>query len=256
MTETTTTTTFTLEVLRYNPEADTEPRLQAFQVPYDEDWVVLDALNWVKDTTDGSLTYRWSCHMAVCGSCGMTVNGDPVLSCKAFLRDYLKAGRGTIRVEPLRNFPIEKDLVIVMDDFMAKLEAVKPWIIQSKERRVEDGPFIQLPKQLKRFKHHTLCINCLLCYSACPQVGLNPGFIGPAALALAHRYNLDTRDEGTDIRRDVTASEDGVWECTFVSACSEVCPKNVEPGGAIQEMKIDSSVDWMLDHLIPGRKAR
>lgn len=250
------TTTFTLEVLRYNPESDDVPHAESFSVPYQEDWVVLDALNWVKDNVDGSLTFRWSCHMAVCGSCGMMVNNEPVLSCKAFLRDYLKDGKGIITVGALKNFPVEKDLVIVMDSFMEKLEAVKPWIIRTTEKPVEEGTFIQLPKQLKRFKHHTSCINCLLCYAACPQVGLNPGFIGPAALALAHRYNLDSRDQGKDLRKDVTASEYGVWECTFVSACSEVCPKDVEPAGAIQEQKIESSIDWALDHLIPGRKAR
>ncbi|MFA7430358.1 MAG: succinate dehydrogenase/fumarate reductase iron-sulfur subunit [Rhodospirillaceae bacterium] len=248
--------TFTLEVLRYNPESDDVPHVQSFTVPYEEDWVVLDALNWVKDNVDGSLTYRWSCHMAVCGSCGIMVNNEPVLSCKAFLRDYLAGGNTKITVGALKNFPIEKDLVIVMDSFMEKLEAVKPWIIRTSERPVEDGTFTQLPKQLMRFKRHTMCINCLLCYAACPQVGLNPGFIGPAALALAHRYNLDSRDQGKELRKDVTASHDGVWECTFVSACSEVCPKDVEPAGAIQEQKIESSIDWALDHLMPGRKSR
>lgn len=243
-------TTFKLEVLRYDPEKDEEPHFQTFDVPYDEDWVVLDALNWVKDNTDGSLSYRWSCHMAVCGSCGMTVNGTPILTCKAFLRDYVN--KGPVRVEPLRNFPVEKDLVISMDGFIERLEAVKPYIIRKDEKPVDEGEFIQLPKQLKRFKHHTQCINCLLCYSACPQVGLNPDFLGPAALATAHRYNLDSRDQGIAERRKITGSAEGVWECTFVSACSDVCPKGVEPGGAIQELKIDNSIDWFLN-LIPGR---
>lgn len=245
--------TFTLEVLRYDPEKDDTPYFQSFEVPYDEDWVVLDALNWVKDNVDGSLTYRWSCHMAVCGSCGMQVNGTPILTCKAFLRDYVPA---TVRVEPLRNFPIEKDLVVTLDGFMDRLEAVKPWLIRDSEKPIDEGEYLQLPKQLKRFKHHTLCINCLLCYSACPQVALNPDFIGPAALALAHRYNLDSRDQGQAERRRVTASAEGVWECTFVGACSEVCPKGVEPGGAIQEQKIDNSIDWFLGKLMPGRGKR
>lgn len=244
------TQTLTLEVLRYDPTVDTEPHYDTFQVPYDPDWVVLDALNWVKDNLDGSLTYRWSCHMAVCGSCGMMVNGDPVLTCKAFVRDYVP---GVIRVEPLRNFPIERDLVVVLDGFMQRLDAVKPYIIRGEDKPIEEGEYLQLPKQLKRFKHHTLCINCLLCYAACPQMGLNPDFIGPAALALAHRYNLDSRDEGRRERQKVTGSAEGVWECTFVSACSEVCPKGVEPAGAIQEQKVANSIDWFLDRLIPGR---
>lgn len=245
-------TTFTLEVLRFDPSSDAEPYYQSYDVPYDEDWVVLDALTWVKDNVDGSLTFRWSCHMAVCGSCGMQVNGTPVLTCKAFLRDYVP---GTVKVEPLRNFPIERDLVINLDGFVERLEAVKPYIIRNEEKPVDEGEYVQLPRQLKRFKHHTLCINCLLCYSACPQMGLNPDFLGPAALALAHRYNLDSRDEGRRERQKVTGSAEGVWECTFVSACSEVCPKGVEPAGAIQEQKVQNSIDWFLDRLVPGRKA-
>lgn len=243
-------TTFKLDVLRYDPEKDEAPHYQTFDVPYDEDWVVLDALNWVKDHLDGSLTFRWSCHMAVCGSCGMMVNGTPVLTCKAFLRDYVT--KGPVKVEPLRNFPIEKDLVVGIDGFIERLEAIKPYIIRDEEKPIDEGEFLQLPKQLKRYKNHAQCINCLLCYSACPQVGLNPDFLGPAALALAHRYNLDSRDQGAAERRKVTASAEGVWECTFVSACSDVCPKHVEPGGAIQEQKIENSIDWFLN-LIPGR---
>ena len=94
--------TMTLEVFRYHPETDSEPRFQAYEVPYDEDWVVLDAINWIKDHVDGSLTYRWSCRMGVCGSCGMMVNGDPKLTCAVFLKDYYPR---PIKVEPLVNFP-------------------------------------------------------------------------------------------------------------------------------------------------------
>jgi fumarate reductase iron-sulfur subunit len=244
--------TFRLEVTRYDPSTDAEPYIQGYDVPYEEDWVVLDALTWVKDNLDSTLTFRWSCHMAVCGSCGMQVNDSPVLACKAFLRDYVP---GVVRVDPLRNFPIERDLVIGLEGFMDRLEAIKPYIIRDEEKPLDEGAHVQLPRQLMRFKHHTQCINCLLCYSACPQMGLNPDFLGPAALALAHRYNLDSRDQGRRERQKVTGSAEGVWECTFVSACSDVCPKDVEPAGAIQEQKVQVGMDWFLDHLIPGRKA-
>jgi fumarate reductase iron-sulfur subunit len=102
------------------------------------------------------------------------------------------------------------------------------------------------------FKQYTLCINCLLCYAACPQCGLNEDFVGPAALALAHRYNLDSRDNGNDQRADVVASNEGIWECTFVGACSEVCPKQVDPAAAIQQTKISASLDWFKARLLPG----
>lgn len=240
-----------LEVLRYNPETDSEPRFQTYAVPCEAEWVVLDALNYVKDHLDTTLSYRWSCHMAVCGSCGMMINGEPTLSCKAFLRDY----PDTIRVEPLVHFPIERDLVTVIDDFMEKLNRVKPYLIPKEPRTIAEGEYRQSPAELKRFKQYTLCINCMLCYSACPEYGLIPDFIGPAAIALAHRYNSDSRDGGREQRQQVIATKEGVWECSFVGACSEVCPKHVDPAAALQQVKIASTVDWYKEHLMPWGKS-
>ena len=244
--------TITLEVLRYHPETDSKPHFQSYTVPYREDWVVLDGLNHIKDHLDGTLTYRWSCHMAVCGSCGMMINGEPKLSCHAFLRDYRN---GVVRIEPLDHFPIERDLVIVMDSFMEKLSSVKPYMIVEQEKPLSEGEYLQTPALLNVVKQYTQCINCLLCYAACPQCGLNKDFIGPAALALAHRYNLDSRDGGKDQRADVVASDEGIWECTFVGACSDVCPKHVDPAAAIQQTKISASLDWVRTLLPRGGRA-
>ena len=244
--------TVTLEVLRYHPETDSKPHFQSYTVPYREDWVVLDALNHIKDHLDGTLTYRWSCHMAVCGSCGMMINGEPKLSCHAFLRDYRN---GVVRIEPLDHFPIERDLVIVMDSFMEKLSSVKPYMLVEQQKPLSEGEYLQTPALLNVYKQYTQCINCLLCYAACPQYALNQDFIGPAALALAHRYNLDSRDGGKDQRADVVASDEGIWECTFVGACSEVCPKHVDPAAAIQQTKISASVDWFKNLLPRGGSA-
>jgi fumarate reductase iron-sulfur subunit len=239
-----------LHVLRYNPETDSEPRWQQYTVPYNEEWVVLDALNHVKAHQDPTLSYRWSCHMAVCGSCGMMVNGEPKLSCKAFLRDLPQV----IRVEPLAHFPIERDLVTVVEDFMGKLARVKPYLIAKEPKPVEDGEYRQTPAELKRYKQYAQCINCMLCYAACPEYGLIPKFIGPGAIALAHRYNLDSRDGGRAERQEEIASDEGVWECTFVGACSQVCPKHVDPAAALQQVKIASTVDWFREHLMPWLK--
>src|SRR5262249_46216492 len=116
--------TVTLEVFRYLPDQEDQPRFQRYEVPYHEDLIVLDALNYIKDHLDGTLTYRWSCRMGVCGSCGMMVNGEPRLMCSAFVREWLP---GTIRVEPLTHFPVIRDLVINLDDFLHKLSEVKAW---------------------------------------------------------------------------------------------------------------------------------
>ena len=239
-----------LEVLRYNPETETEPHFQRYLVTCEEEWVVLDALNHVKETIDPTLNYRWSCHMAVCGSCGMMINGEPKLACKSFLRNYQEV----IRVEPLAHFPIERDLVTVIDDFMTKFKRVKPYLIPKDEKSVSEGEYKQTPAELKKFKQYTLCINCMLCYAACPEYGLTPQFIGPAAISMAHRYNLDSRDGGRQERQQEIASGEGVWECSFAGACSEVCPEHVDPASALQQVKIASTVDWYTEHLMPGVK--
>src|SRR5438477_10142430 len=132
----------TLEVSRYRPERETEPTIQAYEVPLRREWAVLDGLNYVKDRLDGSLSYRWSCRMGICGSCGMTVNGDPKLTCPTFLSEYAP---GPVRVEPLRNFPIVRDLVVEIGDFMEKLKRVKPWIVRDEAKTAPAGEFLQTP---------------------------------------------------------------------------------------------------------------
>ncbi len=240
--------TITFAVTRYRPEQESEPTIQNYEVPYDKDWVILDALNYIKDELDGTLSFRWSCRMGVCGSCGMMVNGSPKLTCATFLSDYLP---GPIRVEPLRYFPILRDLVVEMSDFMQKLKKVKPWIIRAAEGRPEESEFIQTPAQLDLYKQFSMCINCTLCYSACPVYGLEPAFIGPAAIALAQRYNQDSRDEGAEERHDILSEEDGAWECTFVGECTKACPKDVDPAGAIQQFKVTNTNRWFKSLLFP-----
>ncbi len=244
----------TLEIFRYRPDQDAEPTFQTYEVPFHADWVVLDAINWIKDHVDGTLSYRWSCRMGVCGSCGMMVNGTPKLTCAAFLRNYYPH---KIRVEPLANFPVERDLVIVLDDFMAKLQSIKPWIIRrpGEEKPVSEGEYRQTPAELARYKQFSMCINCMLCYAACPVYGLEPEFIGPAALALGMRYNLDSRDQGRLERQQMIASHDAIWQCTFVGECSVVCPKNVDPAGAIQQAKVASTMDWYNPFVTPWQGA-
>ena len=238
----------TLDVFRYHPETDREPRFQRYEVPFNKDWVVLDALNYIKDQIDGTLTYRWSCRMGVCGSCGMMVNGTPRLTCSAFLREFHPA---PVRVEPLNNFPVIRDLVIDLDDFLHKLGEAKTWLIPKEKRSPEQGEYLQTPEQLAVYKQFTMCINCMLCYAACPVYGREPKFLGPAAIALAQRYNLDSRDGGQEQRAGVVFSNEGIWECTLVGECTEVCPKKVDPAGAIQQAKIAATKDYFKRFFMP-----
>jgi len=241
----------TLAVTRYRPEQESEPSLQTYEVPFRKDWVVLDALNYIKDNLDGSLSFRWSCRMGVCGSCGMMVNGSPKLTCAAFLSDYLP---GPVRVEPLQHFPVIRDLVGDITDFMQKLKRVKPWIIRENEKPLVEGEYLQTPDQLEMYKQFSMCINCLLCYAACPVYGMEPRFLGPAAIALAQRYNLDSRDQGRGHREVVLTSEHGIWDCTLVGECTTVCPTQVDPAAAIQQAKVSGTLKWYKDVLLPWGK--
>jgi len=243
--------TIEIEVLRYNPEKDTEPHFQSFQVPFSHDTSVLQGLQYIKDRLDGSLTFRWSCRIAICGSCGKMVNGVPELSCHTFLRDYYP---GKVRIEPLNHFPVQRDLAIDQTDFFNnKLPSVKPYVVPKESKPLSAGTFLQTPKQFQNYYQYSQCINCLLCYAACPQYGLKPGFTGPAALALLHRYNADSRDKGWDERAEVLNAEEGVCGCTLVGYCSEVCPKHVDPAHAINQNKVNSTLDYfgVLKFLMP-----
>ena len=241
--------TIKLDVLRYRPEEDDKPFTQTFEVPYTEDMSVLEGLQYIKDHLDSTLSFRWSCRMAICGSCGLMVDGVPKLGCKTFLRDYYPK---KMTLEPLANFPIERDLVVVMDDFVNKLEEIKPYIIPGENPKcLEDGAYKQTPEQMAIYKQYSMCINCGLCYAACPQYALDDKFMGPAILALLARYNRDSRDHGKAERMKIVNQEEGVWGCTFVGYCSVVCPKDVDPAAAIQQLKVESSKDYMIGMFKP-----
>ena len=238
----------TLQVARYRPEQQSDITFDEDEVPCPKEWVVLDGLNHIKDRLDGTLSYRWSCRMGICGSCGMNVNGEPKLTCATFLADYAP---GPIRVEPLPNFPLIRDLIVDIGDFMQKLVRVKPWIVRQTEKPLSEGEYRQTPEELDEYKQFSMCINCMLCYAACPIYGLDPKFLGPAAIALAQRYNLDNRDEGASDRMEVLSEHEGIWGCTFVGECTKVCPKNVDPAGAIQRYKLTAALESMKAFFMP-----
>jgi len=166
----------------------------------------------------------------------MMVNGEPKLTCATFLSNYAKENK-PVRVQPLRYFPVIRDLVVEVTDFMTKLQSVKPWLIRGGGKPISEGEYLQTPEQLDRYKQFSMCINCMLCYAACPVYGLDPVFIGPAAIALAQRYNMD--------------SHEGIWGCTFVGECTKVCPKHVDPAGAIQQYKLTATIERFKSFLMP-----
>ena len=180
---------------RYRPETDSEPHWQEYDVPLRKEWTVLDGLNHVKDEVDATLSFRWSCRMGICGSCGMTVDGEPKLTCAHLperLRARARSGRAA-RQLPGHPRPRRRHRRL-------HAEAAAGQAVDHPRRRqptVEiDGEYLQTPEELDAYQQFSMCINCMLCYAACPVYGLDPEFIGPAAIALAERYDLDSRDRG------------------------------------------------------------
>lgn len=239
----------TLTVVRYNPERGMSPYTQDYEVPVWDGMMVLDALNFVREHVDSTLAFRWSCRMGVCGSCGMSVSGAPRLTCQDEVTEY--DGRDLV-VAPLAHFPVIRDLVVDIDDFMQKLRTLKPWLIRKQEKPLSEGEYRQTPTQRAAYDHHASCINCMLCYSACPVYGLDTKFTGPAALAIARRYNTDSRDQGAEERRPIVERPEAVWTCTFVGECSVVCPKGVQPAEAIQRSKLQAATGFAIRNLVPG----
>lgn len=224
----------TIQIKRYNPEEE-KNSVDTFEVPMTHDLTVLDALNHIKNSEEGSLTYRWACRMGICGSCGAVVNGKPVLMCSTFCRDL----KHPITVEPMRNFPVVKDLVVDIDNAMDKLRQALPYTTMMKNKAKLDHELIQSPKQREKIEQSSQCIKCMLCYSACPVYGMDQDhFVGPAAGALAKRYNDDNHDQIKEERMDSMTAKNGVWNCSFVGECSVVCPKKVDPALAIQKLKV------------------
>lgn len=238
------------QILRFRPEQDQEPVWQEYTVPCQSDWVVLDAINYIKDEIDSTISHRWSCRMGVCGSCGMVVNGRPTLTCNAFVSAYDEP----VRIEPMSNFPVVRDLVVDLGSFIHKIQSVKPWIIRRKEKLIEEGEYLQSSEELDDFKQYSMCINCALCYAACPVLIHDSDFVGPAALALGYRYNRDSRDEGEADRYGAMAGHSGVWSCSYANECSQVCPKHVDPAKAIQQSKLTAALQWT--GIVPKRGAR
>jgi succinate dehydrogenase / fumarate reductase iron-sulfur subunit len=199
---------------------------QDYRVTLPASAYVLDALEEI-EKQDPSLLFRHACHHASCGSCGLRVNGRERLACVTPLAEVARRGR-TLRLEPLRNFPVTGDLLVDFGPFMAGLDGVNmPLIRQSESHPASDQAYT-------RFEN---CIECGLCVSACPIAGSDPGYAGPAALAAAWRSLEEPRRSN---RADLVAlvdGERGVWRCHAAFECTEVCPSNVDPAGAIMSLR-------------------
>lgn len=224
----------TFRIQRYNPEKDTEPKFMDYTISnVAPDWRVLDVLHEIKETQDGTLTFRRSCAHGMCGSDGIKINGRNTLACSVLLQDLNT--KKPIVIEPLPFLPIIKDLVVDMSDFFAKYELIKPYLITK----------TQAP-QIERYQHAddaellmecTKCILCACCSTSCPSLWSNENFIAPAAMLKAYRFVFDTRDEAAEERMDIIDSPDGIWRCHTIFNCVEACPKEINITWHLSQLK-------------------
>jgi succinate dehydrogenase / fumarate reductase iron-sulfur subunit len=227
-----------INLKRFNPERKALDQ-KSYEVEANRFTTVLDALISVKQNHDNSLAVRYSCRMGVCGSCGVVVNGKPSLACETCLTDVAKDGK--VEVEPMQAHPLLKDLVTDFDDFFEKHMKVEPGLYRKNvvEQNKAVIAYKQSTDERNKYLPYSSCIMCGLCLDACPVVNSNPKFIGPQALSQAYRYHEDSRDQKGSKRLNLIDSLEDVWGCEFAGSCSEVCPKGVDPAGAIQALKFE-----------------
>ena len=223
---------YTFKIFRFDPEADSAPRYQKYEVECEKGWTVLDALNEIKWFQDGTLTYRRSCRHEICGSCAGKINGKNGLFCNTQIED-LKAS--TITVDPINAFPVIKDLVTDMEEFFDRIKAVEPYLQASTPPT--DFEYDQTMADRAVIDDAVNCILCGSCTGSCPSFWYNKSYLGPAALLKAFRFTFDSRDDAFARRLDLVDDQNGLWRCHTIFNCNECCPKSLDITGGIQELK-------------------
>jgi succinate dehydrogenase iron-sulfur subunit len=223
-----------LKIWRYDSSTG-DRALREYEFDAPEEATLLDCLDIVKERQDGSLAYRKSCRMMICGSCGMRMNGAAVLACKVRMYEIAQSGEVPV-ISAMGNLPIVKDLVVDMDPFWQKFKAMKPYL-QPGYEQPEGGREYRIPQERMNAVHkESLCINCGCCVSECNAMESDPEFLGPQALAKGMRFVGDPRDQATVERLEEYSGEHGIWECTRCFFCTERCPKGVDPRDAIAKL--------------------
>lgn len=223
----------TFKVFRYNPETDEKAYTREYKVPVNPGMTVLDAMRFIKDELDGTIAFRRSCRHGICGSCAMTINGINRLACETQI-SRLKTRR--IEVEPLRAYPVIRDLVVDMNPFFERYERVKPYLITHKPPPT-DRERLQSPEERKLLDGSYECILCGSCTSSCPSFWADKEFLGPAAMLKAYRFVFDSRDEGSGERLDIINDGHGLWRCHTIFNCVEACPKSLNPTSRLSALK-------------------
>ncbi|MBZ0259299.1 MAG: succinate dehydrogenase iron-sulfur subunit [Hyphomicrobiales bacterium] len=221
-------------VYRWNPDDGANPRVDTYAVDLDDCGpMVLDALIWIKNKIDPTLTFRRSCREGICGSCAMNIDGTNTLACIKATGDI----RGDVRIYPLPHMPVVKDLIPDLTHFYAQYASIKPWL-QTKSPPPSDRERLQSKAEREKIDMPSNCILCACCSTACPSYWWNPErYLGPAVLLAAYRWLADSRDEATGERLDELEDPFRLYRCHTILNCSKTCPKGLNPAKEIAEIK-------------------
>jgi succinate dehydrogenase / fumarate reductase, iron-sulfur subunit len=239
---------FALKIRRFDPESGEAAYWADYQAELPPERSVLDGILQVKDREDASLAIRCSCRAAICGSCGVRINGKSALACNTRIGDAAEGARnGAITVEPMGNMPVIKDLVTDMEAVhWKKVQRVVPWLLPAEEPP-ESHEYIVPAEAMLDVTQAMACIHCGVCVSACLSMEVDPEFVGPAALAKAYRFVGDPRDGEHEARlKDLAEDPHGIYDCTHCFACVEVCPKDVAPMNQIMRLRRRATDDFEI----------
>jgi succinate dehydrogenase / fumarate reductase, iron-sulfur subunit len=246
---------FTLRLRRYDPESGEAPYWDEHTVELEPHRSVLDAILQARDRFDGSIGIRCSCRQAICGSCGVRVNGAPALACHTHLDAAARSARDeAIEVEPMGNMPVLKDLIVDMDAVhWKKIRRVTPWLLA--KQPVPEREYIVPKESMVDVTQTMACIQCGACVSDCLSMEVDPDFIGPAALAKAYRFVGDPRDaEHFERLNDLAQDPHGLFDCTHCFNCVQACPKDVNPMGQIMRLRRIATSDHHISDRNNGQR--
>ncbi len=224
----------TFRVYRWDPDSGNNPRMDTYEIDLDKCGpMVLDAIIYIKNELDTTLTFRRSCREGICGSCAMNIGGINTLACTNAIEDY----KGDINIYPLPHMPVVKDLVPDMTNFYAQYASIKPWI-QTQSPPPPDRERLQSKEERSELDGLYECILCACCSTSCPSYWWNSDrYLGPATLLQAYRWIADSRDENTGERLDELEDPFRLYRCHTIMNCTNTCPKNLNPAKAIGKIK-------------------
>lgn len=220
------------KVFRFDPDTDKQPYFKEYTVPVTFGMTVLEGLSYIQEYLDGSLVFRSSCRAGVCGSCGMHINGKYRLSCET---QILALEADVITVKPIAHMKILKDLIVDLEPFWAKYRSIKPYLIPGDPNPEIER--IQTQDDREDLVGMIDCILCGCCQGACTMTGTDEEYLGPAILFKADRFVRDSRDKALKERINLVGGDHGVWRCHTIYNCQVACPKQLDPTGAIADLK-------------------